>query len=109
MPSFCTASSISALRAVAAACRICTPAIWMERLPHVGPWSGVSAVSPSTIFTRSRRTSNSSATICGSAARMPVPMSTLPVYMVTVPSRAMARKVSTWSPATGFVLERVNK
>src|SRR5262245_39994288 len=33
---------------------------------------------------------------------MPVPTSTLPVYIVTVPSLWTARKVSTWSSATGF-------
>src|SRR6266536_2315864 len=39
------ASSSKARRAVAAAWRICTPPFWIERLPYVGPWSGVSAVS----------------------------------------------------------------
>ena len=39
----------SALRAVAAAWRICIPPFWIEKLPIVGPWSGVSAVSPWTI------------------------------------------------------------
>ena len=34
------------LARVAAALRICMPPIWMERLPQVVPWSGVSAVSP---------------------------------------------------------------
>src|SRR5262245_65293595 len=34
--------------------------------------------------------------------RMPVPMSTLPVYIVTVPSFATARNESTWSTATGL-------
>src|SRR6185369_7619706 len=109
MPVFCTAISMSALRAVAAAWRSCMPATWTDRLPHVGPWSGVSAVSPSTSFTRSSATSSSSATICGSATRRPVPRSTLPVYIVTVPSRWMARKLSTWSRATGLAWARTSR
>ena len=44
--------AISASRAVAAACRIWTPPRMMPLLPAVGPWSGVSAVSPSTITMR---------------------------------------------------------
>src|SRR6266852_4729558 len=103
IPIFSTAIWSSAWRAVAAACRSCTPATWMERLPQVGPWSGVSAVSPSISLIFSTRTSSSSATICGSAIRMPVPRSTLPVYIVTVPFLWTARKLSTWSSATGFV------
>jgi hypothetical protein len=102
MPSFCTAIPMRARRAVAAAWRSCTPATWMDRLPHVGPWSGVNAVSPSINFTLASDTSSSSATICGSAMRIPVPMSTLPVYMVTEPSLCTARKLSTWSRANGF-------
>src|SRR5260370_14986997 len=104
MPSFWTAISMRALRAVAAAWRSCTPATWMERLPHVGPWSGVSAVSPSISFTVPSATSSSSATICGSATRMPVPRSTLPVYMVTEPSWCTARELARWSRAAGLVL-----
>ena len=62
-PSRAAARSTSALRAVAAAWLIWTPPTWTERLPHVGPWSGVSAVSPSTRLIRSTGTSSSSAAI----------------------------------------------
>jgi len=52
------ASSSKARRAVAAAWRICTPPFWIERLPYVGPWSGVSAVSPSMMLTEGNGTSS---------------------------------------------------
>src|SRR5262245_28673443 len=52
-------------------------------------------------------TSSSSATICRSAMRIPVPRSTLPVYIVTVPSVWTARNESTWSRATGFAWRAV--
>ena len=48
----------------------------MLALAMVGPWSGVRRVSPRIISTCSNATSNSSATICASAVRMPVPRST---------------------------------
>src|SRR6516164_8036105 len=42
------AATAKAALAVAAALRSCMPPIWIERLPQVGPWSGVSAVAPCT-------------------------------------------------------------
>ena len=86
---------VMAKRAVAAACRICMPPAWIDRLPQVIPWSGVSSVSPSITRTRSIGTDNSSAAICASAVRTPVPRSTLPEYTVTKPLASMARKPST--------------
>src|SRR5258708_2852777 len=74
----------------------------MERLPKVTPWSGVSAVSPWTTFTRASGTDNSSAAIWVSAVRTPVPRSTLPEKTVTLPAPSMARNPSTWSSATVF-------
>ena len=62
---------ISASRAVAAACRICTPPRMIPLLPPVAPWSGVNAVSPSIIAMRSTPTPSSSAAICGIAMRNP--------------------------------------
>ena len=74
----CAARSISALRAVAAACRICMPPRWMPLEPAVRPWSGVSAVSPSINLILSTPMPSSSAAICGMAMRRPWPRSTLP-------------------------------
>ncbi len=68
----------SAARAVAAAWRICMPPICTDRLPKVGPWSGVSRVSPCTTSTLDIGTESSSAAICAIAVRTPVPRSTLP-------------------------------
>src|SRR5579885_305249 len=72
----------------------------MPVLPAVGPWSGVSAVSPSMSAMRSTGMSSSSATICRMAMRNPVPRSTLPLYTVTLPSGCTARKPSTWPAST---------
>ena len=54
------------------------PPFWIDRLPNVTPWSGVSSVSPWIMVTRSSGTDSSSAAICVIAVRMPVPSSTLP-------------------------------
>ena len=54
------------------------PPAWMVRLPQVVPWSGVSAVSPSTTVTRVERHVELVGDICASAVRTPVPRSTLP-------------------------------
>ncbi len=51
-------------------------------------------ISPSTTTTRAKETSSSSATICPSAVRMPVPRSTWPLKAVTEPSAVMVMKVS---------------
>ena len=59
------------------------------------PWSGVSAVSPSTYLILSTPMPSSSAAICGMAMRRPWPRSTLPQNTVTVPSALTARKAST--------------
>ena len=67
----------SAWRAVAAACRNSVPPRGMPVLPPVPPWSGVSAVSPSTTVMRATGTPSSSATICVIAILKPVPTSTL--------------------------------
>src|ERR1700676_1402492 len=91
----CAARSIMALRAVAAACRICMPPRWMPVEPEVRPWSGVSAVSPSIYLIFSMPMPSSSAAIWGIAMRSPWPRSTLPQYKVTVPSPFTARKAST--------------
>ena len=63
--------------------------------PAVRPWSGVSAVSPSTYLILSTPMPSSSAAICGMAMRRPWPRSTLPQKSVTVPSPLTARKAST--------------
>src|SRR5829696_1142824 len=63
--------------------------------PEVRPWSGVSAVSPSTNLILSTPMPSSSAAICGIAMRSPWPRSTLPQNKVTVPSPFTARKAST--------------
>ncbi len=63
--------AISVSRAVAAACRIWMPPRMMPLLPAVGPWSGVSAVSPSIMTMRSTPMPSSSAAICGMAMRNP--------------------------------------
>jgi hypothetical protein len=55
---------------------------------------GTRVVSPSTTTTRAKDTSSSSATICPSAVRMPVPRSTWPLKAVTEPSAVMLMKVS---------------
>src|SRR4029078_381623 len=91
----CAASSTSALRAVAAACRICTPPCWMPFEPDVRPWLGVSAVSPSINVILATSMPSSSAAICGMEIRSPCPRSTLPQNSVTVPSPLTARKAST--------------
>jgi hypothetical protein len=85
------ANPMSASRAVAAACRICTPPRMMPLLPAVGPWSGVSAVSPSIIAMRSTATPSSSAAICGIAMRRPCPRSTFPQKIVIRLSLPIAR------------------
>jgi len=77
-PSLVAAAAVSASRAVAQAWRICMPPFWIERLPNVMPWSGVSSVSPWITSTRAIGTESSSAAICASAVRKPVPRSTLP-------------------------------
>src|SRR5208282_610617 len=91
----CAARAISALRAVAAACRICMPPRWMPFEPEVRPWSGVSAVSPSIYLILSTPMPSSSAAIWRMAMRSPWPRSTLPQNTVTVPSPFTARKAST--------------
>ena len=76
------------------------PPFWIDRLPKVMPWSGVSSVSPWMTLTRASGTDNSSAAICVIAVRSPVPRSTLPEKTVTLPLASMATKPSTWSSAT---------
>jgi hypothetical protein len=63
-------------RACAAARRKGAAWIWIDELAMVAPWLGARGVSPSTMLTRAIDTSSSSATICASAVRMPVPRST---------------------------------
>src|SRR5215475_1477424 len=60
----------------------------MVALPTVAAWSMVIEVSPVSIRMRANGTSNSSATICDSAVRTPVPRSTLLVNTVTFPSES---------------------
>jgi len=96
------ASSSKARRAVAAAWRICTPPFWIERLPYVGPWSGVSAVSPSMMLTEGNGTSSvfgDDLTQRGSYACSKV---NLTGFHVTTPRGSMARKASTSVGATVF-------
>src|ERR1700742_2756281 len=92
-PSCADASLSSASRASAAACR--RPpvrAYWvrLDWLPAVKPWSGVRHVSDSMTFRRASDTSSSSDTSCMVVVITPVPSSTLPVWMTTVPSPLMA-------------------
>jgi hypothetical protein len=68
----------------------------------VSHWSGVVAVSPITISTRSKGTSSSSAAICASAVRVPVPRSTLPQYTVTRLSGPIVSQESIASLAMDF-------
>src|SRR6516165_7171909 len=63
--------------------------------PDVRPWSGVSAVSPSTYLILSTPMPSSSPAIWRMAMRSPWPRSTLPQYSVTVPSPLTERNVST--------------
>jgi len=77
-PNVVAACPRRASRAVAAACRICIPPTWIDRLAKVMPWSGVSKVSPWITVTRASGTESSSAAICVNAVRTPVPRSTLP-------------------------------
>ena len=65
------ASSSSAARASAAACRTALPESGMENEPAVVPSLGTTAVSPDTMRMRSMFTSSSSAQSCASAVRMP--------------------------------------
>src|SRR4029077_12804522 len=62
--------------------------------PDVRPWSGVSAVSPSTYLILSTPIPSSSPAIWRMAMRRPWPRSTLPQNSVTVPSPSTARKES---------------
>src|SRR5690348_11050392 len=62
--------------------------------PDVRPWSGVSAVSPSTYLILSTPMPSSSPAIWRMAMRRPWPRSTLPQNSVTVPSPSTARKES---------------
>ena len=72
----------------------------MVRLAAVSHWSGVVAVSPITISMRSNATSSSSAAICISAVRAPVPRSTLPTKIVMRLSGVMVSHESIASLAT---------
>ena len=63
-PSASAALPMSQWRACAAAICRGLALSWMVSLAMVGPWSGATALSPSTIATRSNATSSSSATIC---------------------------------------------
>jgi hypothetical protein len=56
--------------------------------------AGLASVAAGTMSTRAGSTSSSSATICPSAVRMPVPRSTCPLKAVTVPSCVMVMNVS---------------
>jgi hypothetical protein len=98
-PSFADAMSSSAARASAAAWR--TPAgpvsVPVDWLPAVVPWSGVTHVSDWTNLTFSNGTSSSSATSCIDAVTVPWPSSTLPVFIVTVPSPPIAIHESIWA------------
>jgi hypothetical protein len=49
---------------------------WIVSLAIVGPWSAATALSPSTIATRPKETSSSSAMICADPVAMPAPRST---------------------------------
>ncbi|CFM02516.1 Uncharacterised protein [Bordetella pertussis] len=71
-----------------------TAVIWIVALAIVGPWFGAASVCPSTISTRSNATSSSSATICASAVRTPVPRSTCPLNACTRPSARTAMNTS---------------
>src|SRR5262249_54519533 len=94
LPRRCAASSISALRAVAAACLICTPPRWMPLDPDVRPCSRLTAVSPSAYLIFSPPIASPPAAICRMAIRKPRPRSTLPQNTVTVPSPFTAKKPS---------------
>ena len=69
--------------------------------PEAPPWLHVKAVSPITTFTRSKRTSSSSATIWPMATSTPWPMSILPKNAVTFPSGRMAIQESSSSGSNG--------
>src|SRR5215472_16681716 len=62
--------------------------------PDVRPWSGVSAVSPSTYLILSTPMPSSSPAIWRMAIRRPWPRSTLPQNSVTAPSPSTVRKES---------------
>src|SRR5215469_6443594 len=93
-PRRAAASLSSSWRAAAAACLNCGPALSMDRLPTVAPCSTDFVVSPEAILMRLTDTSSSSATICASAVTVPVPISTLLVKTVIVPSAPTANQES---------------
>jgi hypothetical protein len=80
------------------------PPYSIDWLPEVYSSSGVCAVSPEIIATRTSGRSSSSAAICASAVRMPCPSSTLPAKIVAVPSASMRSQASSmrfWSRLPG--------
>ncbi len=115
----CRASAASSTRF----CRTCAAAIrsgravtWMVSLAMVGPWLGVSDVSPSTNSTAAKAKSSSSAMICASAVRMPVPRSTWPQKATMRPSAVTQTYMSKassgaasfwWSPFRGATTARI--
>src|SRR5437660_1495392 len=79
---------LSSSRSSAHALRRPLPPSWIERLPEVTPSSGLYAVLAGRMRILSSGTPSSSAAICASAVLMPWPRSTLPLAIVTVPSRS---------------------
>ena len=90
----------SQARACAAASAAAPHGSGSRRWRWSAPWFGARAVSPSTIAHRASGTSSSSATICASAVRMPVPRSTWPCSAVTLPSSQTASRIS--GPSAGL-------
>ncbi|CAB3716716.1 Uncharacterised protein [Achromobacter sp. 2789STDY5608633] len=88
-------------RAWAAARRRGAAEIWMLALAMVGPWLGVALVCPSTISSRAIGTCSSSATICASAVRMPVPRSTWPLKASARQPPGAAASASTATKTSG--------
>lgn len=76
MPSVAAPCATNAARAVAQARRSSMPPWAMVVLAPVSHWSGVVPVSPITSVMRSKGRSSSSAAICPSAVREPLPRST---------------------------------
>ena len=87
----CAACAAAACNGAACTCN--------EALAIVAPWLGDTSVKPINTCTRDGDIDNSSATICVSAVRKPVPKSTWPCKAVTLPSSHNAMKHSKPSSA----------
>ncbi len=85
------ASAVSVARACAPAARSAGPNMRVVSEPKVPMSHGQRAVSPSTMSIEARSTPSSSASICACDVMTPCPISILPEYNVTRPSRPITR------------------